>query len=91
MAAAISSAAPVALHAGGDDQHVGPAPAAAQHLEEIADRRPGGTGDHGDPPHEARQRPLARRVEQPFAGQLVAELPQGQFQGADPLRLDRAR
>ena len=41
-----------------------------------------------DPPHERRQRPLPRRVEEPLAGQLLAKLPQGQLQGPHALGLD---
>ena len=52
------------------------------------DGRPGRAGDDGHPPHEARQRPLAPRVEEPFAGELFPQLPQGQFQGPDALGLD---
>ena len=79
---------PFALHADRDDQHVGPAPTPAEHLEKIADRRAGGAGDHGDPPDERRQRPFAGRIEKPFPGQLLAQLPQGQFQRPDAPRLD---
>ena len=78
----------LALHAGGQDQHVGPAPAAAQDLEEIVDGRPRGAGDQSHPPHQPRQRPLPRRVEEPLAGQLLPQLPQGQLQGPHPLGLD---
>ena len=79
---------PFALHADGHDQHVGPPPATPQHLEEIADRRARGTGHHGDLPREPRQRPFPGRVEKALPGQLLAKLPQGQLQGADPLGLD---
>ena len=41
---------PVALHADGDHEHVGPAPAAGQDLKKIVDRGPGGAGHHADPP-----------------------------------------
>ena len=34
----------------------------------------------------ARQRPFAGRVEQPFPGQFLAQLPQGQFQRPHSLR-----
>ena len=91
MAAAISSAAPSPCTRTGHDQHVGPAPPPAEHLEKIAHGRAGGAGDHGDPPHERRQRPLARRIEQPLASQLLTQLAQRQFERAEALRLNRRR
>ena len=82
MAAAISSDGPFALHAGGHDQHVGPAPTPAQHLQEIANRRARRTGDDRNLPHERRQRFLSGGIEKPFPGEPFAQLPQGQFQRA---------
>ena len=76
---------PFALHADGHHEHVGPAPAAAQHLQKIVDGRPGGAGHQRDVADKGRQRPLAGGVEEPFAGELLAELPQGQFERPDAL------
>ncbi len=76
------------MHADGRHQHVGPAPPAAEHFEKIADRRPRRAGDHGDSPRERRQPPLASGVEEPFPGQLIAELTQRQFQRPHALGLN---
>ena len=77
-----------ALHAGRHNQHVGAAPAPAEHFQKIAHGRSGRTGDDGDPPGKARQRPFARRVEQSLGRQLFAQLPQRQFQRPKSLGLN---
>ncbi len=78
---------PVALNAARDDQHVHPGEAAPQDLQEILQGGPGRTGDHGDPTRKRGERPLAGGIEEPLAGQPVAELAEGQFQGPDAPRL----
>ena len=78
----------VALHAGRDDQHVDAAPAPPQHFEKVAHRRAGRTGDKRDPPRKRRQAALAGRIEQPFGGQLFAELAQCELERTDALRLE---
>ena len=88
MAAAISAAAPSPCTRTGTTSTSAPRQRRAEHLEKIADGRPGRAGDHGDPPHERRQRPFSRRVEQSFPGQLLAKLPQGQLQRPHAARHD---
>ena len=78
----------VALHPRGHDDHIGPPPPPAKDLQEIVDRRAGRAGDHGNPPHERRQRPLPPRVEETLAGQFLAKLPQGQLEGPHALGLN---
>ena len=88
MAAAISAAAPSPCTRVGTTSTSAPRHRRAEDLQEIVNRRASGTGHDGDLPHEGRQRPLTARVEQPLAGKLFTELPQGQFQRADALGPD---
>src|SRR5436190_759305 len=65
-------------------------PTAAENLQKVADGRAAGTGDEGDPPRETGERTLSRRLKQSLGRQLIAQLPQGQFECTDAFRLDLA-
>ncbi len=75
----------VALDARRRDDHVRVRIPPAEHLEDVADRRAVERGDDADLARQRRQRPLARRVEQPLGLQALLELLERQLQGAEPL------
>ena len=72
------------------DQDLRASPAPAGDLQDVADGRAGRAGDDHDPPREARQWPLAARVEQALGGQPSEPLAERQLERPDPLRLDLA-
>ena len=76
---------PFALHAGWQHQHVDAAPPPPEHFQKVAQRRPGRTGNDRDLAAGNGARAACVRPEQPFGGQPLAKLPQGQLQGPHPL------
>ena len=61
--------------------------AAAEHLDDVANRRAVERCDDADLAGQRRQRPLARGVEQPFCLQPLLQLIEGELQRAEPVRL----
>ncbi len=59
----------LALHQHRPDRDMARKPV-GQPVQNVADHRPGGRGDDADPPGQKGQRPLARRIEQPFGREL---------------------
>src|SRR6266508_4233457 len=59
--------------------------------DEVALRRGLVAGHQSDPAGEKRQRPLARRREEPFAGESALELVDSRQESSEPQRLDRQR
>ena len=72
-----------ALHGNRVDQHRHGRKAPRQHVQDVANRRTGGRGDHADAPRKRRQRPLALGGEQAFGGQLGAQFLELPLQGAE--------
>ena len=62
--------------------------AAAEHLDDVANRRAVERGDDADLAGQRRQRPFARRVEQPFVLQPLLQLIERELQRAEPVRLE---
>ena len=80
---AISSAAPSPCTRAGPNDEVRVRVAAAQHLDDVANRRAVERGDDADLARQRRQRPLARRVEQPFRLQPLLQLIERELQRAE--------
>ena len=59
-----------------------------QHLDDVANRRAVERRDDADLARERRERPLPRRVEQPFRLQLLFQLLEGELQRAEAVRLE---
>ena len=77
----------VPLHARRPDHEVRVRCAAPQHLDDVAQRRAVERRDDPDLARQRRQRPLARRVEEPFRLQLLLQLLERELQRAEPVRL----
>ena len=76
-----------ALHANVVDQNVQPRPAAREHVNDVANGRPGGTGHHGDGLRAGRQRLLSVRCEEALFLQPYFEFAELYLQGPDAQRL----
>ena len=79
----------LALDARRTDHDVRLRVALGQHRQDVADRRAVERGDDADLARQHRQRPLARRVEQPGGVEALLQLLEGQLQRAQPLGLQR--
>ena len=77
----------VPLDARRPDHQVRVRMAAAQHLDDVAQRRAVERRHDADLARQRGQRPLARRVEEPFGLQLLLQLLERQLQRAEPVRL----
>ncbi len=77
----------LALHAGRADDEVRVRIAPPEHLDDVADRGAVERRDNADLARQRRQRPLARRIEQPFVLQALLQLIEGQLPRAQPVRL----
>jgi hypothetical protein len=78
----------VALDLAGDEHDLGQRPAPRQDVADIAPDDAGRAGDDGDRGRPGRERPLARRVEQAFLGELRLERLESERQIAEARRLD---
>ena len=85
---AISRRRALALHARRADHEVRVRVAPPQHLDDVADRRAVERRDDADLARQRRQRPLARRVEQPFGLQPLLQLIERELQRAETVRLE---
>ena len=81
----------LALHPRRRDDQVRVRIAAAQHADDVAQRRAVDRGDDADAAGQCGQRPLAGLVEQPLGGELLLQLLEGELQRAQALRLHVAR
>ena len=78
------------LHPRGRDQDPRRGKAPRRDLEHVAQRRAGGGCDHADTRREARQRSLARGVEEALGFQPPAQLLEGELERTRPARLELA-
>ena len=78
----------VALHARRANHEVRVRVAAAQDVDDVADRGAVERGDDADLAGKRRQRTLARLVEQSFGGQPLLQLIEGELQRAEAFRLE---
>ena len=77
----------VALHPRRANDEMRVRVAAAEHVDDVANRRAVERRDDADLAGQRRQRPLARGVEQAFLLQPLLELIEGELQRAEPVRL----
>ena len=77
----------LALHARGTNDEMRVRIAAAEHFDDVANRRAVERGDDADLAGQRRERALARGVEEPFGLEPALQLIERELQRAEPMRL----
>ena len=80
---------PIALHERGKEPDVQPGETALQDLQHVGDHRPARRSHNADAPWKARQRPLARGLEEALGREFLLELLERELQSAVSLRLEK--